>query len=162
MASQPTSSANSLAPDPCLIYTQNCPAGWFSVMGDTGNQPRGFFHFLALLEPPLPEEPQIGHQAPGEVFSWPKRWQLTALDEVILAVPAAILNDDEQIGSVINCEDSVRLNIPTGLPNPNDRILIWLQPGQAVYLSKSCQAMVVPGNEQDREAKRFKVEQLSE
>src|SRR5262245_39036610 len=86
----------------------------------------------------------VASQPPGAVFPWKKGWKLTALDEAVLVVPAQILGDDEPIGSVIHCEDGVRLNLPTGPPDePGAGILIWLRVGESVWLTKSCRAMVV-------------------
>jgi hypothetical protein len=106
---------------------------------------------------------QIAHQPPAVVFPWPKGWQLTALDETILAVPAAVVGDGETIGSVIHCEDNVLLNFPT-VPHstPDGRILIWLQPGQSVWIAKSCQAMVVPSDPSDTAVRRFKICRVAE
>jgi hypothetical protein len=92
------------------------------------------------------------------VFPWATGWQLTALDEAIIAVPAAILGDHETIGSVIHCDEGVQLNLPTA-PHamPGERIMIWLQPGQSVWLSKSCQGVVMPQSEGDTMARRFRL-----
>jgi hypothetical protein len=88
---------------------------------------------------------QIAHQEPGEVFPWPKEWRLTALDEAVLAVPTALLADHETIGSVIHADNDVQLQLSAASdPGADNRILIWLQAGQSVWLTKSCQAMVVP------------------
>jgi hypothetical protein len=95
-----------------------------------------FGWFRKKPEPPAAGE-KIAHQPPGAVFPWATGWQLTALDEAIIAVPAAILGDSETIGSVIHCDDGVQLNLPTGPhATPGERIMIWLQPGQSVWLSK--------------------------
>src|SRR5262249_49148708 len=99
-----------------------------------------------------PEPPPAGetgaHQPPGEGVPGAGGGQLTALEEAIVAVPAAILGDNETIGAVIHCDDGVRLNLPTAPhPTPDERILIWLQPGQSVWLSKSCQGVVMPQSE---------------
>jgi hypothetical protein len=51
--------------------------------------PRLAWILSARGEGRIAEEPKIAHQPPGEVFAWPKGWQLTALDEAILAVSAA-------------------------------------------------------------------------
>jgi hypothetical protein len=111
----------------------------------------------------MAEEPKVAHQPPGEVFAWPKGWRLTALDEAILAVPAAILADTETVGSVIQCEDEVRLRLPTGAhTDPGARILIWLLAGQSVWLTKSCQAIVVPSGEGDKAARRFQLSQVGQ
>jgi hypothetical protein len=105
---------------------------------------------------------KVAHQPPGEVFPWAKGWRLTALDEAIIAVPAAILSDSETIGSVIHCDDGVRLNLPTASQaTPGERIMIWLQPGQSVWLSKSCQGVVVPQSEGDTAARRFRLTEVA-
>jgi len=97
-------------------------------------------------------------QPPGEIFAWPKGWKLTALDEATLAVPGAILSDNDVVGSVILAENDVMLKLPTGQnPESDVHILIWLKKGQSVYLSKSCQAIVLPNHEGDKASKRFQV-----
>jgi hypothetical protein len=101
-------------------------------------------------------------QPPGKVFPWPKGWQLTALDEAILAVPAAVIGGREIIGSVIHCHDDVRINMPTE-PHSTEgaRIMLWLRPGQSVWLSKSCEAVVVSNGEGDTVARRFRVKDVT-
>lgn len=109
----------------------------------------------------MAEEPKVAHQPPGETFTWPQGWQLTALNEAVLAVPAAIVADTETIGSVIHAGDEVRLNLPTSPhSDPGASILIWLLAGQSVWLAKPCQAMVVPSHEGDREVRRFLLSQV--
>lgn len=104
----------------------------------------------------------IASQPPGEVFPWAKGWRLTAIDEAVVMVPAQVLSNDEPIGSVIQCSDNVRLNLPTDSPHSLEaRILIWLQPGQSVWLTKSCQAMVLPSNENDKAVRRFKLSKVA-
>jgi hypothetical protein len=121
-----------------------------------------FDWFKKKPEPPAAGE-KVAHQPPGEVFPWPKGWQLTALDEAIIAVPAAILSDSEVIGSVIHCDDGVRLNMPTeSHSTPGARIMLWLQAGQSVWLSKSCQAVVVPQSEGDTAARRFRLTEVAQ
>ena len=96
------------------------------------------------------------------MFPWPKGWQLTALDEAIIAGPAAILGDNEPIGSVIHADEGVRLNLPTAPhATPGERIMIWLQPGESVWLSKSCQGVVVPQFEGDTAARRFRLTEVA-
>jgi hypothetical protein len=112
------------------------------------------------LKPP-PDE-KVAHQPPGEVFPWPKGWQLTALDEAILAVPAAILGDNEVIASVIHADDAVRINMPTEPHSmPEALIMLELLAGQSVWLSKSCDAFVVPQREGDSVVRRFKVSKVA-
>lgn len=120
-----------------------------------------FNWFRKKPEPPAADE-KVAHQPPGEVFPWAKGWRLTALDEAMIAVPAAILGDNEAIGSVIHCDDEVRLNLPTAPhATPGERITIWLQAGESVWLSKSCQGVVVPQSEDDTAARRFRLTEVA-
>jgi hypothetical protein len=87
-------------------------------------------------------------QPPGEVFPWPKGWRITAIDEAMIAIPTAIIGDDEVVGTVIHGDDDIQIDLHEwGLPN--GRFIIWLKPGQSCSISKSCQAIVVPRNEGD-------------
>jgi hypothetical protein len=121
-----------------------------------------FGWFKKKPDPPSAGE-KIAHQPPCEIFPWAKGWQLTALDEAILAIPAAIISDSEVIGSVIHCDDGVRLNLPTEPhTTAGARIMIWLKPGQSVWLSRSCQAVVVPLSQGDTAVRRFRVTQITQ
>lgn len=105
---------------------------------------------------------KVAHQPPGEVFPWPKGWQLTALDEAIIAVPAAIIGDNEIIGTVIHADDGVQLNMPKE-PHSTSGTLIMLRllAGQSVWLSKSCDAFVVPQREGDSVLRHFKISKVA-
>ncbi len=104
----------------------------------------------------------MAHQPPGLVFPWHKGWKLTALDETMIAVPVAILGDNETINSVIHCDDSVRISIPTAThTDESERITFWLQPGESVWLSKSCQGVVVAQSEGDTVARRFMLTEVT-
>src|SRR3954447_8645912 len=114
-----------------------------------------------------PEQPpageRIAHQPPGEVFPWPMGWQLTAVDEAVIAVPAAILSDSEVIGSIIHCDDGVQLNLPTEPhTTPGARIMLWLQAGQSAWLSKSCQAVILPQRDGDTAVRRFRLTEVAQ
>ena len=99
---------------------------------------------------------------PGAVFPWPKACLLTALDEAILAVPAALVGDREIIGSVIHGHEDTQINLPTEPHSTQGaRIMLWLKPGQSVWLSKSCEAMVVSNGEGDRVIRRFRVAEVT-
>jgi hypothetical protein len=91
----------------------------------------------------------IAHQPPGEIFPWPKGTILTAVDDVVLALPVALFGPDEPIGSVLFCPDDMELNVPPG----SDRFYIHLRPGMSVHLAKSCQACVVAEDKQPRRIK---------
>lgn len=104
----------------------------------------------------------VAHQPPGQLFPWTKGWQLTALDEAIIAVPAAILGDNEAIGSVIHADDGVQFNMPKEPHStPDSLIMLWLLAGQSVWLSKSCDAFIVPQREGDSVLRRFKVSKVA-
>lgn len=120
------------------------------------------FGWLRKQTVPLSRSEKVAHQPPGEVFPWAKGWRLTALDEAMIAVPAAVLGDGETIGSVIHCDDGVRLNLPTvSHTTPGERITIWLQPDESVWLSRSCQGVVVPQSEGDTVARRFRLTEVA-
>ncbi len=110
-----------------------------------------FGWFRKQHEPPPPSG-QVAHQRPGEVFRWPKGWRLTALDEAIIAVPVAIFSDDEVIDSVIHGDADIRLGMNSAT---SARMMIWLKPGQSVWLSRSCEAVVVPMHDGDTADRRF-------
>jgi hypothetical protein len=111
------------------------------------------FGWLKRKKDPAPPTERAAHQPPGEVFPWPKGWRITAIDEAVIAVPAAILSANDVIGSVIHCDDEVRLNLPVDASVT--QIQIWLKPGQSVWLSKSCQAVVLAMQEGDAALRRF-------
>ncbi len=89
-------------------------------------------------------------QPPGEVFPFPKGTKLQALEEVVLAFPAAILEADQTFGSVIQSDDDAQFAMPEG----DDRFYLRLEPGMSLTLTKSCQGVVVA---EDKRPRRFKV-----
>ncbi|MFN8177765.1 MAG: hypothetical protein U0167_07555 [bacterium] len=104
---------------------------------------------------------KIASQPVGELFPWPKGWRLTALDEAIIAVPAAILGDTETIGSVIHADEDARVSLPTAAnATPGERIMIWLRPGESVWLSRSCEGVVVAQHRGDTAARRFRLTEV--
>lgn len=111
-------------------------------------------------EPPASGE-RVAHQIPGAIFPWVKGLRLTALDEAMIAVPAAILGEGETIVAVIHCDDGVRINVPAD-PHAamGDRITIWLQPGEPAWLSRSCQGGVVPRTPGDAAVRRFRLTEV--
>lgn len=83
-------------------------------------------------------------QPHGVVFPWPAGMVITALCEAVLAIPAAVLKEEEPIGDVIVCDDGVGLQFPQNAhPTPSDVIYIRLQRGQQVSLTRSCTACSV-------------------
>jgi hypothetical protein len=108
------------------------------------------FGFLKRKSPaPAKTSEAIAHQPPGEIFPWPQGTILTALDELVIALPMVIFGKDEQIGSVLLCSPNMQIHIP----QEGDTFLIRLQPGMAVSLTKSCQARVVADDGKPRRLK---------
>lgn len=101
----------------------------------------------------------IAHQSPCVPFAWPKGCQLTALDKTIIAVPGAILADEEPIGVVIHADDDVKLSMQNDAGAP---IKLWLRAGNSVWLAKSCEAIIVPQFEGDTRARRFRIAKIEE
>lgn len=93
---------------------------------------------------------RVAYQPHGEVFKWPRGVKLMALETVVFAVPAAILEPHETIGSVVRGDDAMELNIPDG-----DRIYIRLQPGMSVWLTKSCEACVIAEDKKPKQVQIF-------
>ena len=92
----------------------------------------------------------IATQPHGDVFPWPKGAVLTAVDELVLALPTALFDKDRPMGEFLFCNDDVQINIPP----EGDTFFIRLLPGQSISLAKSVQSYVVS---EDQEPRRIKV-----
>ena len=95
----------------------------------------------------------VVHHPIGEVFPWPKNTVLRVLDPLILAIPAAVLEQDEVLSAVIHCDDNAEIAIP----EEDDKIYIRMQPGMRVSLTKNVQAVVIACSEGDQTPKRIEV-----
>ena len=112
------------------------------------------FDWLFKKRSTEPKISEIAIQLPGRVFPWPKGVNLLAIDEIILAIPAAILHDDEQIGSVIFGHNEMEIKLPQVPANtPGACIYLRLRPGMSVSLTKSCDAMIVADDNTPRRLK---------
>jgi hypothetical protein len=87
--------------------------------------------------------------APKEIFPWPRDGIITAVDEVVIALPLALFDKDRPIGEFIFGPKDMELNIP---PN-GDKFFIRLKPGMSVSLAKSCEAYVVADDDVPRRVK---------
>jgi hypothetical protein len=98
-------------------------------------------------------------QPPDEIFNWPKGVVLTALDEVTLSLPVALvetLSEDQPLKSVIHGHDDMRIYIPRAHGDTNDNaIYMYLKPGMSLSFSVPIQAYVVS---KDKTPKRFRIE----
>ena len=108
------------------------------------------FAWLRKKTPSTMTAEPVATQPPGEVFPWPRGTTLTSLDEAVLALPKAILGPEEPIGSVIQGDDDMGVNIP----DQGEVLYLRLRPGMSVTLSKSCQAVVVS---EDKKPRRFRI-----
>lgn len=86
---------------------------------------------------------------PKEIFPWPKGGIITAVDEVVIALPIALFDKDRAMGEFVFGPKDMELNIP---PN-GDKFFIRLKPGMLVSLAKSCQAYVVADDSVPRRMK---------
>lgn len=86
--------------------------------------------------PPVVEGPQ----PPGEPFKWASVYTLTALEPVVLGLPAALVAPGEMLGSAINGDDDMQVGHDPSRP---DLILVRLAPGMSVSIARSCQAVVL-------------------
>lgn len=117
------------------------------------------FGWLKKLRTQREHGEKVAHQPPCVPFTWPRGCQLTALDETIIAVPGAILADEERIGVVIHADDDVKLSIQDDADAP---IKLWLRTGNSVWLTKSCDAVIVPQFEGDTRARRFRLKKIED
>ena len=90
---------------------------------------------------------------PGEMFAWPKGGVITAVDEVVIALPIGLFDKDRPIGEFLFGPDDMKITVsPDG-----DRFHIRLMPGMSVSLAKSCDAYVSSGSADDHLPRRIAV-----
>lgn len=92
----------------------------------------------------------IAAQPPGEIFPWPKGAVLTAVDELVLAIPMGLFDKDRPMGEFVFGPEDMQMNIPPD----GDTFFIRLMPGMSVSLAKSVQSRVVA---EDAKPRRIKV-----
>ena len=114
---------------------------------------------LGHQEPAKEETGKIVVQPPGEIFNWPKGVVLTALDEVTLSLPVALvetLPQDQPMESVIHGHDDMRIYIPRAHGDTKDNaIYASLKPGMSLSNSVPLQAFIVA---KDKTPRRFRIE----
>ena len=91
----------------------------------------------------------IASQPPGDIFPWPKGAVLTAVDELVLALPVALFEADRPMNEAVFGPDDMEINIPPG----SETFFIRLRPGMSVSLAKSVQSYVVAEDHQPRRIK---------
>jgi hypothetical protein len=85
-------------------------------------------------------------QLPGTTFPFPKGAKLRPDEEVILALPAALIADAEKIGSVLLCDDNAELTL-------NEKVGAWyvkLKPGMTFALGKTSEVMLIAEDKRPR------------
>ena len=92
----------------------------------------------------------VATQPHGEIFPWPKGVVLTAVDEVVLALPVALFEEGRPMCEFVFGSEDMELNIPKG----SEVFFIRLGPGMSVRLAKSVQAYVVS---EDGKPRRIRV-----
>jgi hypothetical protein len=92
----------------------------------------------------------IATQPHGEIFPWPKGAVLTAIDELVLALPTALFGDRPMKESLFTPDDA-QVNIPPD----GDTFFVRLMPGMSISLAKSVQSYVVS---EDGKPRRMKVQ----
>jgi hypothetical protein len=92
-------------------------------------------------------EPWIrAEQVPGIPFPFPKGAKLRPEENVLLAFPKALIANNEQIGSILLCDDDAEFTL-------NDEVgacYVKLKPGMTFALAKSCEIMVIAGDTRPR------------
>ena len=85
-------------------------------------------------------------QEPGTIFPFPKGAKLRPDEDVVLALPAALISDDEKIGSILLCDDDADLAL-------NEEAGAWyvkLKPGMTFSLARSCDVMLIASDSRPR------------
>lgn len=86
---------------------------------------------------------------PGQLFPWSKDVTLTAIDELVIALPLALFEDDDRIGEVLLCSPDAEINIPPS----SDRLYLRLRRGMVAAIAKSSMACLVADDARPRVAK---------
>lgn len=92
------------------------------------------------MNPSVPEKRTFRH---GETLELEAVTTLKALDEVILVLPAGLLAASDRIGGVILGNDDMKFRTTEDGRGNTVTIEVWLQPGMALRLTKSCEVMMM-------------------
>ena len=78
-------------------------------------------------------------QPPNEPFPFPKGMKLRATEETTIALPKALIQDGETIGSILICDDDAEF----GVHSEQDVYIVKLQSGMIMSLTRSSQAVLL-------------------
>lgn len=87
---------------------------------------------------------------PIQVFPWPKGAVITAVDELVLALPVALFDKDRPMSEFVFAPGGMQINVPA----EGDTFFLRLMPGMSVSLAKSCESYIVAD---DKKLRRLKV-----
>jgi hypothetical protein len=104
------------------------------------------FGWLKRKSPQAADGDLTAAQPPGVFFPWPKGAVLTAVDELVLAVPVALFEPDRPMADFVFGPDGMEINIPAN----SDIFYIRLSPGMSVSLAKTVQSRVVADDNSPR------------
>jgi hypothetical protein len=100
-------------------------------------------------KPKSSDDDLIAAQPPGVIFPWPKGAVLTAIDELVLAIPMGLFDKDRPMGEFVFGPADMQMNIPPA----GDMFFIRLLPGMSVSLARSVQSRVVADDATPRRIK---------
>jgi hypothetical protein len=103
------------------------------------------FEWFKRKPRPAPGEVTVS-QPPGAIFPWPKGAVLTAVDELVLAVPVALFDPGRPMSEFVFAPADAEINVPPA----GDTFMIRLRPGMSVSLAKSVQSFVVADDQKPR------------
>ena len=121
-------------------------------MRQNGENPsKGVFVFGRFKRKPQPATTGelIATQPHGQIFPWPKGAVLTAVDELVLALPVALFDKDRPMSEFVFGPNDMQMNIPPA----SDTFFVRLMPGMSISLAKSVQSYVVSGDQKPRRIK---------
>jgi hypothetical protein len=103
--------------------------------------------WLKRKQPKKPRDGTVAAaQPPRQVFPWPRGAVITAVDEVVLALPVALFDKDRPMGEFVFGPDDMEFNVPP----EGETFFIRLKPGMSVSLAKSCDSFVVADDSRPR------------
>lgn len=69
--------------------------------------------------------------------------RLTAIDEIVVVVPAEVLGAADRIGDVIRCDDDAGFRTVDDDNGKTTSLQVLLKPGMGLQVTKSCEVMVL-------------------
>lgn len=89
----------------------------------------------------------------GVVFPWSKKFELTAVDDLVLALPGAIFGKNQALQEVLFGPDDMLI----AFSPDHEVVYVKLQPGMSIRLTKSADAFVAS---EDKKSRRIKLTRI--